>query len=166
MCADVGNAFGSSLFVVAVVALAGSGCAQSESAEQPSETTAGSQNPSGEESADRSDPSKSSSDRDYENRPELRELEGETERLKARAEIVEIKNRIQANFLMTDAQTLPDDLSELTKGENPVIEDSAILRDPWGNRYVTRTMGEGDIEIFSPGPDGEPGTDDDVRASK
>tara|TARA_Y100001973_G_scaffold57485_1_gene84751 strand:+ start:3847 stop:4284 length:438 start_codon:yes stop_codon:yes gene_type:complete len=35
--------------------------------------------------------------------------------------------------------------------------------DPWGNPYVLISQGEmGTIDIFSNGPDGEPGTDDDI----
>ena len=35
--------------------------------------------------------------------------------------------------------------------------------DPWGNPYVLISPGEmGTIDIFSNGPDGEPGTDDDI----
>lgn len=162
----------SGLVVAAGLVLLSAGCAQSDSAEEPSASTASSAtasgSSSGSSSAEASESGRSSdseAERAYEDRPELRELEGDTERLRARAEIVEIKNRIQANFLMTDAQELPDDLSELTTGENPVVDDPEILRDPWGNQYIYRKNGEGDIELFSAGPDGEPGTDDDVRPS-
>ncbi|KGJ98112.1 type II secretion system major pseudopilin GspG [Thalassotalea sp. ND16A] len=35
--------------------------------------------------------------------------------------------------------------------------------DPWGNEYVLLNPGEnGIIDVFSVGPDGEPGTDDDI----
>ncbi|GGF62509.1 type II secretion system major pseudopilin GspG [Alteromonas lipolytica] len=35
--------------------------------------------------------------------------------------------------------------------------------DPWGNPYTLISPGEmGTIDIFSNGPDGEPGTDDDI----
>ncbi|RJG51618.1 type II secretion system major pseudopilin GspG [Motilimonas pumila] len=45
-------------------------------------------------------------------------------------------------------------------------EDGYIKRlpeDPWGNDYLLTSPGEnGKIDIFSPGPDGEEGTDDDI----
>lgn len=45
-------------------------------------------------------------------------------------------------------------------------EDGYIRRlpqDPWGNDYVLNSPGEnGRIDIFSVGPDGEEGTDDDI----
>jgi len=35
--------------------------------------------------------------------------------------------------------------------------------DPWGNEYLLLSPGEfGDIDIFSAGPDGQTGTDDDI----
>ena len=35
--------------------------------------------------------------------------------------------------------------------------------DPWGNAYQLLNPGEnGDIDIFTMGPDGEPGTEDDI----
>jgi general secretion pathway protein G len=35
--------------------------------------------------------------------------------------------------------------------------------DPWGNEYQLLNPGEnGDIDIFTMGPDGEPGTEDDI----
>ncbi|CUA86512.1 type II secretion system major pseudopilin GspG [Pseudidiomarina woesei] len=35
--------------------------------------------------------------------------------------------------------------------------------DPWGSEYLLLSPGEnGDIDIFSAGPDGQPGTDDDI----
>ncbi|GFD89337.1 type II secretion system protein GspG [Tenacibaculum sp. KUL152] len=38
-----------------------------------------------------------------------------------------------------------------------------LPEDPWGNPYALISPGElGEIDIFSNGPDGEPGTDDDI----
>ena len=45
-------------------------------------------------------------------------------------------------------------------------EDGYIKRlpkDPWGNEYVLLNPGEnGKMDVFSAGPDGEPGTEDDI----
>ncbi|TKB46678.1 type II secretion system major pseudopilin GspG [Thalassotalea mangrovi] len=38
-----------------------------------------------------------------------------------------------------------------------------LPQDPWGNEYVLISPGEfGNIDVFSPGEDGEAGTDDDI----
>lgn len=40
---------------------------------------------------------------------------------------------------------------------------NSLPEDPWGNPYALISPGElGAIDIFSNGPDGEPGTDDDI----
>ena len=45
-------------------------------------------------------------------------------------------------------------------------EDGYIKRlpkDPWGNEYILLNPGEnGKMDVFSVGPDGEPGTEDDI----
>ncbi len=45
------------------------------------------------------------------------------------------------------------------------LDESEVPRDPWGNEYVYRhpgTVNEASYDLFSPGPDGEPGTEDDI----
>jgi general secretion pathway protein G len=38
-----------------------------------------------------------------------------------------------------------------------------LPKDPWGNEYVLLNPGEnGKMDVFSAGPDGEPGTEDDI----
>lgn len=38
-----------------------------------------------------------------------------------------------------------------------------LPKDPWGNEYVLLNPGEnGKMDVFSVGPDGEPGTEDDI----
>ncbi len=38
-----------------------------------------------------------------------------------------------------------------------------LYKDPWGNEYVLLNPGErSDMDVFSVGPDGEAGTDDDI----
>ena len=40
---------------------------------------------------------------------------------------------------------------------------SKISKDPWGNDYVIKCPGEqAEIDVISAGPDGEPGTEDDI----
>lgn len=47
----------------------------------------------------------------------------------------------------------------------PSIKDVTTLKDPWGNDYQYRQPGEknpGAYDVFSKGPDGQEGTDDDI----
>lgn len=57
---------------------------------------------------------------------------------------------------------LPESLEEmqapLRPGEAAFAE---VVDDPWGNRYVLERDGE-DVRVRSLGPDGRPGTDDDI----
>jgi general secretion pathway protein G len=40
-----------------------------------------------------------------------------------------------------------------------------VTKDPWGNEYILKCPGEhGPVDVSSPGPDGEQGTDDDINA--
>ncbi len=63
----------------------------------------------------------------------------------------------------------PSDLTALitAKGdEDPVLEGGeGALEDPWGTEYKMERSGKR-IAIISAGPDGEFGTDDDVRSDK
>ncbi len=39
-----------------------------------------------------------------------------------------------------------------------------VLKDPWGNEFILKCEG-GKVEVSSAGPDGEPGTEDDISAT-
>ena len=65
----------------------------------------------------------------------------------------------------------PDDERLARKWAGPYIEGTEIPLDPWGNEFQYEyDLGEGDSDsvrhdlprIFSPGPDGQPGTEDDI----
>jgi len=48
------------------------------------------------------------------------------------------------------------------KGAGPYLKNG-LPKDPWGNPYIYRNPGErGDFDVFSAGPDGQPGTADDI----
>ena len=58
----------------------------------------------------------------------------------------------------------PTDLPPGTEWE-PCLEDPVIPKDSWGRDYVYRhpgTVNAGGYDLFSLGPDGQEGTDDDV----
>lgn len=79
----------------------------------------------------------------------------------ARMEIGQLNQMVQNFYLTTTPNRVPNTLEELTEGPAPLAE--RIPRDPWGNDYVYIRRSNRDYEIFSPGPDGVEGTDDDVR---
>lgn len=59
----------------------------------------------------------------------------------------------------------PDDDDEAAKWGGPYIEDIAQLRDPWGNELQYRypgTRNEDSYDLWSYGPDGQDGTEDDI----
>jgi len=61
----------------------------------------------------------------------------------------------------------PEDEDLEKKWTGPYIEDEESLKDPWGNEYNYRFPGELDenkYELWSNGPDGEEGTEDDIRS--
>ncbi len=64
---------------------------------------------------------------------------------------------------------MPKSLEDLveTSGDKPPIIEGGIgaLEDPWGNNYELKTSGKR-YYIISFGPDGQEGTDDDVRSDR
>ena len=76
--------------------------------------------------------------------------------------------KLKSNRFPTPEQGLDALVSAPTLDPSPrnYPADGYIKRlpdDPWGNPYVLISPGEmGTIDIFSNGPDGEPGTDDDI----
>jgi len=53
---------------------------------------------------------------------------------------------------------------DIRKWNGPYLRSAAIATDPWGNRYSYTETG-GAYRVTSPGPDGKPGTPDDITAS-
>ncbi|WP_172806728.1 type II secretion system major pseudopilin GspG [Endozoicomonas arenosclerae] len=92
---------------------------------------------------------------------------------KAVSDIVALENaldmyKLDNNHFPSTQQGL-DALVEQPSG-NPQprsYRDNGYIRrlpqDPWGNDYLMQSPGEfGDIDIFSAGPDGQAGSDDDI----
>ena len=63
----------------------------------------------------------------------------------------------------------PSDLNQLITAsgdDEPVLEGGeGVLDDPWGEQYKYERSGK-KIVVISAGPDGEFGTDDDIRSDK
>jgi len=59
----------------------------------------------------------------------------------------------------------PDDEEEAEKWRGPYIDNPEKLKDPWGNELQYKCPGdvnEEGYDLWSTGPDGEDGTDDDL----
>lgn len=94
-------------------------------------------------------------------------------RQKARADIVALENalaqyRLDNGTFPTTEQGLDALINEPTIEPRPrnYRRGGYIQRlplDPWGNEYLLLSPGEfGDFDVFSVGPDGQTGTDDDI----
>ncbi len=55
----------------------------------------------------------------------------------------------------------PADLADPTKWKGPYLKKDLPL-DPWDHPYVYELLAPGQYQVYSAGPDGQPGTDDDV----
>lgn len=80
----------------------------------------------------------------------------------ARLGIQKLNGIVESYYLMNSPNKLPESLDELTQGPNPLIKEKSKLNDPWGNRYIYEKKGNQNFEIYSVGPDGSQGTEDDV----
>ena len=82
---------------------------------------------------------------------------------KAGIEVGNLSKMAEQYMLMSSPPSLPDSLDDLASGRNPVVKK--VPKDPWGNDYVYRKTGNREFELFSMGPDGSEGTEDDVRGT-
>ena len=79
----------------------------------------------------------------------------------ARIEIQQLEQMVQAYYLSSSPQRIPQSLEELTEGPSPLTQEVPL--DPWGNDYVYVRHSNRDYEIFSVGADGTEGTERDIR---
>ena len=80
----------------------------------------------------------------------------------ARIEINQLQNLVNSYYLSSSPRKFPDSLQDMTEGASPLTKE--IPKDPWGNPYIYKKMSNREFEIFSMGPDGSEGGEDDVRA--
>ncbi|MCA9565318.1 MAG: type II secretion system protein GspG [Myxococcales bacterium] len=78
----------------------------------------------------------------------------------AQAEVAQIKGFIQNYYIQCNSY--PDDLSDLESGCLGAITDH-VPNDPWDNPYEYVREQNSPV-VFSAGPDGQSGTEDDVYA--
>ncbi len=92
---------------------------------------------------------------------------------KAVSDIVALENaldmyKLENNFYPSTQQGLEALVNKPSGSPAPkAYRDNGYIRrlpkDPWGNEYLMLSPGEnGPVDIFSAGPDGQPGTDDDT----
>lgn len=97
----------------------------------------------------------------------------QADRQKSVSDIVALENaldmyKLENNFYPSTQQGLQALVNKPSGAPQPKsYRESGYIRrlpsDPWGNEYLMLSPGEhGAIDIFSAGPDGQPGTDDDV----
>ena len=60
---------------------------------------------------------------------------------------------------------VPGELPDPTKWTGPYLDKTQLPVDPWNNAYQYEDLGSGQFRIFSSGPDGQPGTDDDISTA-
>jgi len=86
---------------------------------------------------------------------------------KAKADIAALEDGVNM-WLLRRSKTIPDNLemlAEETDGKSAILD--AIPLDPWDNEYVIEPDASGrqnKCVILSYGPDGEQGTEDDIRS--
>ncbi len=79
-------------------------------------------------------------------------------------EVDNLSGMVEQYMLTSSPPKLPETLEQLTEGRNPITKK--VPQDPWGNEYIYRKTGNRDFELFSAGPDGQEGTEDDVMGNK
>jgi general secretion pathway protein G len=84
---------------------------------------------------------------------------------RAKKDIVNLISVIQT-YAVEHNDTYPASLEDLVSGDRKYIRE--LRNDPWGNPYVYK-QGHNpkimDFELYSAGPDGVPGSEDDVTES-
>lgn len=78
----------------------------------------------------------------------------------AQMEAQQLESMVENFYMTTTPSRLPDNLEELTEGSAPLTEE--IPTDPFNNDYVYDKQGNREFEIYSAGPDGVEGTEDDI----
>lgn len=85
----------------------------------------------------------------------------------AKASVDSLKEAVTTYYIQH--KKLPSSLNDLVEGSDdnpPILEGGeGALIDPWDNEYVFKKSGQR-YYILSKGPDGEEGTDDDIRSDK
>lgn len=82
----------------------------------------------------------------------------------AKIEMNTLEGAVNGYYLNASPHKFPDSLQQLTEGAGAQIEK--VKPDPWGNDYVFKKISHKKFEIYSLGPDGQDGTEDDVKTEE
>jgi general secretion pathway protein G len=86
----------------------------------------------------------------------------DSQKKEARIEAGSLSSMVEQHMMLKgSAVKLPETLEELSDGHPPVTK--RVPKDPWGNDYIYHKMSGQEFEVFSAGPDGLEGTEDDVH---
>lgn len=100
--------------------------------------------------------------------PQVGEHLKNADKMKAKSDVRALKDAAEVTYYNRHRK-LPDSLSQLTQEEGeegPIIEGGEdVLLDPWGNEYKYEKK-KNRVIVISAGPDGEMGTEDDIRSDK
>ena len=86
----------------------------------------------------------------------------ESQQRAAKGDIMSYSNAIDL-FALDHNDQYPQSLDELVGGDRNYVRE--IRPDPWGNPYIYEpptSAKKADYNLYSAGPDGQPGTEDDV----
>lgn len=89
----------------------------------------------------------------------------ETQIRAAKGDIMSLGSAISL-YALDHNDEYPKSLEDLVSGRRKYIKE--LRPDPWGNPYIYTPATDplkADFEVFSAGPDGIPGTEDDVTSS-
>lgn len=89
----------------------------------------------------------------------------ETQIRAAKGDIASLSNAVDL-YALDHSDVYPETLEDLVSGRRNYIRE--LRPDPWGNPYQYEPPTDvlkANYSIYSPGPDGEPGTEDDVTST-
>lgn len=82
----------------------------------------------------------------------------------ARIQINKTRGLVEQYYLSSSPRQFPNTLEDLAAGPTPIVKK--VDKDPWGNDLVYKKISNREFEIYSVGPDGSEGTEDDVHLTE
>ena len=82
----------------------------------------------------------------------------------AKIQINKLSGQVEQYYLSSSPRQFPNNLEDLAAGPTPIVKK--VDKDPWGNDFIYKKISNREFEIYSMGPDGSEGTEDDVRKTE
>ncbi|MEZ4461867.1 MAG: type II secretion system protein GspG [bacterium] len=82
----------------------------------------------------------------------------------AKIQINKLSGQVEQYYLSSSPRQFPNSLEDLAAGPTPIVKK--VDKDPWGNDFIYKKISNREFEIYSMGPDGSEGTEDDVRKTE